>query len=341
MGVPLKQIGKISAYIAKQRIKGRRRYPLILMLEPLFRCNLNCPGCGKIQYPVEILRKDLSLEECFRAVDECGAPVVSVAGGEPLLYPQIDRLIQGLLKRKKFVYLCTNAILLREKLDLFRPSVYLTFGIHLDGLEKAHDRSVHRRGVFKEAVGAIQEAKKRGFRVTTNTTVFDGTDPQEIINLFDELTRLKVDGMILSPGYAYESAPDQNRFLKRHGTKELFRKILGPDGRGKKEWTLNHSHLYLEFLVGKHDYDCTPWGSPNYSMLGWQRPCYLMAEGGYAKTFRELMENTDWSRYGSKSGNPRCADCMVHSGYEPSAVTDSMTSLRKSVKSFLTSLGIK
>jgi hopanoid biosynthesis associated radical SAM protein HpnH len=311
------------------------------MLEPLFRCNLACPGCGKIQYPAEILRKNLTPEQCFKAVDECGAPVVSVAGGEPLLHPQIDQIIQGLIDRKRFIYLCTNAILLEKNLHKFKPSVYLTMSIHMDGLEELHDKAVDRRGVFKQAIGAIRAAKKLGFRVTTNTTVFDGTDPEEIIGLFDRLTEMKVDGMMVSPGYAYEKAPDQDHFLKRENTKKLFSKILGENGKRNKKWKFNHSPFYLEFLTGKHDYDCTPWGNPNYSVLGWQRPCYLMAEGGYAQTFQELMEQTEWSRYGCKSGNPKCRDCMVHSGYEPTAVNDSMTSIPKTIKSLAAALGIR
>ncbi|MBI1870076.1 MAG: adenosyl-hopene transferase HpnH [Chlamydiae bacterium] len=341
MGVPLKQIFKVGAYVTRQRLKGSKRYPLVLMLEPLFRCNLACPGCGKIQYPTEILRKNLTPEQCFKAVEECKVPVVSVAGGEPLLHPQIDEIINGLIARKKFVYLCTNAILLERNLHKFKPSAYLTLSIHMDGLEELHDKAVDRRGVFKQAMNAIEAAKKAGFRLTTNTTVFDGTDPQEMINLFDKLTESGVDGMMVSPGYAYEKAPDQEHFLKRNKTKVLFSKILGENGRGKRSWKFNHSPLYLEFLTGKHDYDCTPWGNPNYSVLGWQRPCYLMAEEGHVQTFQELMNETQWSRYGCKSGNPKCVDCMVHSGYEATAVNDSMTRVSKTIRSLLGVLGLR
>jgi hopanoid biosynthesis associated radical SAM protein HpnH len=341
MSVPVRQVLKVGSYVLRQRLKKNERYPLVLMLEPLFRCNLACPGCGKIQYPAEILRKNLTPEQCFKAVEECGAPVVSVAGGEPLLHPQIEEIIQGLIQRKKFVYLCTNAILLEKNLHKFKPSVYLTLSIHMDGLEELHDKAVDRKGIFKKAISAIRAAQEKGFRITTNTTVFDGTDPQEIINLFDELSELKVDGMMVSPGYAYEKAPDQDHFLKREKTKNLFSKILGENARGKRRWKFNHSPFYLEFLTGKHDYDCTPWGNPNYSVLGWQKPCYLMADGGYAKTFQELMSQTEWSRYGCKSGNPKCVDCMVHSGYEATAVNDSMTSFPKSIKSLTAALGIR
>jgi len=341
MGVPLKQVFKVGAYVAKQKLKGNKKYPLVLMLEPLFRCNLACPGCGKIQYPSEILRKNLTPEQCFNAVEECGAPVVSVAGGEPLLHPQIEEIVKGLIDRKKFVYLCTNAILLEKNLHKFKPSVYLTMSIHLDGLEELHDKAVDRKGIYTQAVSAILAAKKAGFRVTTNTTVFDGVDPKEITGLFDKLTELKVDGMMVSPGYAYEKAPDQEHFLHRNKTKKLFSQILGENGRGKKEWRFNHSPLYLEFLAGKHEYDCTPWGNPNYNVFGWQKPCYLMAEAGYAKTFNELISETEWSKYGCKSGNPKCQDCMVHSGYEATAVNDSTTSFSKGLKSLAGALGLR
>ncbi len=340
MGVPIRQIAKVGGYVLKQRLQKRKRYPLVLMLEPLFRCNLACPGCGKIQYPAEILRKNLTPEQCFHAVEECGVPIVSVAGGEPLLHPQIEEIIQGLIERKKFIYLCTNAILLEKHIHKFKPSVYLTFSVHMDGLENLHDKAVDRKGVFKQAVSAIQTAKAKGFRVTTNTTVFDGTDPQEIINLFDRLTELEVDGMMVSPGYAYEKAPDQEHFLKRGQTQKLFSNILNANGSSlRKRWKFNHSPFYLEFLMGKQDYECTPWGNPNYSVLGWQKPCYLMAEAGYAETFQELLEATEWSKYGHKSGNPKCENCMVHSGYEPTAVNDSVTSFRKSVRSLASALG--
>jgi len=345
VSTPLGQVLKVGAYVMKQQFKGRKRFPLVLMLEPLFRCNLACPGCGKIQHPTEILRKHLSPQQCFDAVEECGAPIVSVAGGEPLIHPQIEEIVQGLIERKKFIYFCTNAILLTKNLHKFKPSPYLTFSIHMDGTEEIHDHAVDRKGVFKQAVEGIQLAKKMGFRVMTNTTVFDYVKPQDMVDLFDEMTEIGVDGMMVSPGYNYEKAPDQDHFLKRENTAKLFREIFLRNGKGnhsssKKRWQFNHSYLYLEFLQGKHDYDCTPWGNPNYSLLGWQRPCYLMAEGGYATTYQELLDTTDWSKYGHKSGNPKCADCMVHSGYEPSAVSDSMSSPKKAIKSLLSSIGL-
>jgi hopanoid biosynthesis associated radical SAM protein HpnH len=323
MAVQWQQAIAVGTYILRQRLQGNKRFPLVLMLEPLFRCNLACPGCGKIQHPLEILKQHLSPEDCFRAVDECGAPVVSIPGGEPLLHPQIGEIVEGLVARRKFVYLCTNGILLEEKLHLFEPSPYLTFSVHLDGLKELHDQCVNREGIFETAVKAIKTAKTKGFRVTTNTTVFDGAKPEEMQEFFSFLESLNTDGMMISPGYSYEWAPDQEHFLKREQTKALFREILKPWKDGKKKWNFNHNPLFLDFLMGEKDYDCTPWGSPSYSVLGWQKPCYLLNEG-YYQTFQELLDNTDWNSYGQKSGNPKCADCMVHCGYEPTAAMDAL-----------------
>lgn len=323
MAVQLQQALEVGKYLVTQRLKGRKRFPLVLMLEPLFRCNLACSGCGKIQHPVEILKKHLTPEECFAAVEECGAPVVSIPGGEPLLHPQIDEIVRGLVERKKFIYLCTNGILLEKSLDKFQPSPYLTFSVHLDGLRDWHDKCVDRKGVFDIAVKAIKAAKAKGFRVTTNTTIFEGANVQEMQDFFDFLETLGTDGMMISPGYSYEWAPDQSHFLKREQTKALFREILTPFKSGKKNWNFNHNPLFLDFLIGEQDYECTPWGSPSYSVLGWQKPCYLLNEGHY-KTFKELMEDTAWENYGRASGNPQCADCMVHCGYEPTAANEAM-----------------
>ena len=323
MAVQWQQALAVGQYIVTQRLKGRKRYPLVLMLEPLFRCNLACSGCGKIQHPVEILKRNLTPQECFAAVKECGAPVVSIPGGEPLLHPQIDEIVKGLVERKKFVYLCTNGLLLEKSLDKFQPSPYLTFSVHLDGLRKQHDKCVDRPGVFDKAVQGIRAAKAKGFRVTTNTTVFQGTDPKEMQDFFDFLATLDTDGMMISPGYSYEWAPDQEHFLGREQTKALFREILAPFKAKKKRWNFNHNPLFLDFLVGEKDYECTPWGSPSYSVLGWQKPCYLLNEGHYG-TFKELLEETNWDNYGRASGNPKCADCMVHCGYEPTAAVDAM-----------------
>ena len=323
MAVSLKQAAVIGKYVVEQKLRGRKKYPLTLMLEPLFRCNLACSGCGKIQHPVEVLRKHLSVEECFAAVDECGAPVVAIPGGEPLLHPQIDEIVRGLVARKKFVYLCTNAIRLEASLDKFEPSDYFSFSVHLDGLKPAHDHAVARDGIFDVAVAAIKAAKARGFRVTTNTTIFNGATPKEVQDFFDFATELGVDGMMISPGYPYEKAPDQEHFLHAEQTKALFREIMAPYTAKQKKWNFNASPLFLDFLVGDKDYECTPWGMPSYSLFGWQRPCYLVGES-YAKTYKELLDTTDWSAYGRKSGNPKCTDCMVHCGFEPTAAEDSM-----------------
>jgi len=323
MAIQLQQAIEVGKYLVAQRLKGRKQFPLVLMLEPLFRCNLACPGCGKIQHPKEILKQHLTPEQCFAAVEECGAPVVSIPGGEPLMHPQIDEIVKGLVERRKFVYLCTNGLLLEKSLDKFEPSPYLTFSVHLDGLQEQHDRCVDRKGVFETAVSAIRAAKAKGFRVTTNTTVFDGADPQEMQEFFDFLNTLDTDGMMISPGYSYEWAPDQDHFLKREQTKALFREILTPFKTGKRQWNFNHNPLFLDFLIGEKDYECTPWGSPSYSVLGWQKPCYLLNEGHY-DSFQELLDRTNWDNYGRKSGNPQCADCMVHCGYEPTAALDAM-----------------
>lgn len=323
MAINLLQALEVGKYIVGQRLAGHKQYPLVLMLEPLFRCNLACSGCGKIQHPAEILKQNLTPEQCFAAVEECGAPIVSIPGGEPLLHPQIDEIVKGLVERKKFVYLCTNGLLLEKSLDKFQPSPYLTFSVHLDGLQELHDKCVDRKGVFDTAVKAIRAAKARGFRVTTNTTVFEGTDPKEMQDFFDFIATLNIDGMMISPGYSYEWAPDRDHFLQREQTKALFREILAPYKARQKNWNFNHNPLFLDFLTGEKDYECTPWGSPSYSVLGWQKPCYLLNEGHYA-SFKELLDNTDWSEYGRGSGNPKCADCMVHCGYEPTAATDAM-----------------
>jgi hopanoid biosynthesis associated radical SAM protein HpnH len=322
--VPISQMWTVASYVVKQKLAGRKRYPLVLMLEPLFRCNLACAGCGKIQYPAHILKKELTPEQCFRAVDECGAPMVSIPGGEPLMHPKIGKIVEGLVARQKYIYLCTNALLLKEKIDLFKPSKYLTFSVHMDGQREHHDFSVCREGGYDAALEGVKEALRRGFRVTTNTTLFDGADPNSVRGFFDEMMELGVEGMMLSPGYSYDKAPDQKHFLGRARTRKLFRAILS---NRKKTWQFNQSPLFLEFLMGERHYACTPWGMPTYNIFGWQKPCYLLQDG-YADTFKELMESTAWQEYGTESGNPKCANCMVHSGYEASAVNDTFSSLR-------------
>ena len=321
MSVPLIQQIRVGAYIMKKRFSGERKFPLVLMLEPLFRCNLACPGCGKIDYPKEILNQRLSLEECLEAVDECGAPMVSIPGGEPLIHTEIKEIVEQIIARKKFVYLCTNALLLQKRLDDFTPSPYLTFSVHLDGLEEAHDKAVDQPGTFKRATEAIREAKRRGFRVNVNSTIFDGHPAKEIAEFFDFATHdLGVDAITVSPGYSYERAEDQEHFLNRTKTKNLFREIFRL-GKGRK-WRFSQSSLFLNFLAGNERYECTPWGNPTRNVFGWQKPCYLIGEG-YASSFRELMDETPWERYGT-GRYEKCADCMVHCGYEPTAVEDTL-----------------
>ena len=332
MAIPLIQQIRVGAYVLKNKLKGLERYPLVLMLEPLFRCNLACPGCGKIDYEDEILNKRLTVKECLNAVDECGAPVVSIPGGEPLLHREIGEIVKGITDRKKFVYLCTNALILEKRLHLFKPTPYLTFSVHLDGLEDEHDKAVAQDGVFKKAVSAIRKAKALGFRVNLNCTLFDQTPASEIARFFDFASQnLEVEGITVSPGYAYERAPNQEHFLNREKTKNLFRDVFR-FGKGRK-WRFSQSSLFLDFLAGNQSYKCTPWGNPTRNVFGWQKPCYLLAEG-YASSFQSLMEETDWNSYGT--GNyEKCADCMVHCGYEPTAVLDTLNHPLKALKTAL------
>jgi len=321
VGIPLLQAARIGTYVLRQHLSGRKRYPLVLMLEPLFRCNLACAGCGKIDYPDEILNQRLSYDECMTAIDECGAPVVSIAGGEPLLHREMPKIVEGYLGRGKFVILCTNALLLAKKIDDFKPHRSFTWSIHLDGNQAMHDKSVCQRGVYDKAVEAIRLAKSKGFRVSINCTLFNDADPAQVADFFDDMKALELDGITVSPGYAYERAPDQQHFLNRTKTKELFRGILAR-GNGGRKWPFSQSIMFLNFLAGNEAYHCTPWGNPTRTVFGWQKPCYLLGEG-YAKTFRELMDDTEWDKYGV--GNyEKCADCMVHSGFEASAVKDMM-----------------
>ena len=327
MTVPLVQSWRIARYVLGKRLRREHRYPLVLMLEPLFRCNLACAGCGKIDYPEETLQKRLSVDECLAAVDECGAPVVSIPGGEPLIHPEMPEIVRGIVARKRFVYLCTNAILLEKHLEKYEPSVYLTFSVHLDGLRDEHDAAVCREGVFDKAVAAIRAARARGFRVTVNSTLFQDAEPDRVAEFLDFAMELGVEGVTISPGYNYERAPRQDVFLNRQRSKELFREIFRrgkqPNASGRKRrWRFNQSPLFLDFLAGNQSYQCTPWGNPTRNIFGWQRPCYLMADAGYASSFRELMEETAWENYGV-GRHEKCAQCQVHCGFEPTAVNDS------------------
>jgi hopanoid biosynthesis associated radical SAM protein HpnH len=319
LSIPLLQKLHVGSYLVRQNLSGRKRYPLVLMLEPLFRCNLACAGCGKIDYPDEILNQRISVEDALQAVDECGAPVVSIAGGEPLLHKELPTIVKGIIARRKFVYLCTNALLMEKRMKDYEPSPYFVWSVHLDGDKEDHDKSVCQAGTYDRAVSAIKAAKARGFRCNINCTLFNNADPERMAKFFDDVMAMGVDGITVSPGYAYERAPDQQHFLNRQTTKQLFRDIF-KRGNGGKKWSFSQSGLFLDFLAGNQTYHCTPWGNPTRTVFGWQKPCYLVGEG-YAKTFKELMESTDWDSYGV--GNyEKCADCMVHSGFEATAVQD-------------------
>lgn len=330
MAVPMLQVVKVGAYVVKQHLLRRKRYPLVLMLEPLFRCNLACNGCGKIDYPDPILNQRLSVQECIDAVEECGAPVVAIAGGEPLLHREMPTIVGEILARKKFVYLCTNALLLEKKLDDYKPNPYFSFDVHLDGDRETHDAAVSQDGTYERAVAAIRKAKARGFRVSINCTLFDGADPERTARFFDDVMAMGVDGIMTSPGYAYERAPDQQHFLSRQKTRELFRDIFRHGRRRGSKWKFTQSPLFMSFLTGNETYNCTPWGKPLRNVFGWQRPCYLLGEG-YAPSFKALMEETDWDAYGT--GNyEKCANCMVHSGYESTAVMDAVAHPLKTMR---------
>ena len=329
MTMPLRQSMRIGAYLMRQKLARKDKFPLLVELEPLFACNLKCAGCGKIQQPHDVLKQRMPVAQAIGAIEECGAPMVSIAGGEPLMHPQLHEIVAELIKRKKYVFLCTNALLIPKHIDKFKPSRYFAWAVHIDGLAERHDQSVCKEGVFDQAVAAIKECQNRGFRVTTNTTFFNTDTPQTVIDVLNYLNDdLGVDEMMISPAYAYEKAPDQEHFLGVTETRELFRKAFADGNR--RRWRLNHSPLFLDFLEGKTDFACTAWGIPSYSLLGWQRPCYLMSDG-YVKTYAELIETTDWDAYG-RGKDPRCANCMAHCGYEPSAVLATMGSLKESLR---------
>lgn len=334
MSIPAVQVYRIGKYILEQKLKGNERYPLVLMLEPLFQCNLACAGCGKIDYPTDILRKRMSVEDALGAVDECGAPVVSIPGGEPLIHKEITQIVEGIVARRKFVYLCTNALLLEQKIEQFTPSPYLTFSIHLDGSKDRHDESVCREGTFDKAVSAIRKARELGFRVTANCTLFAGEDPEEVADFFDFAMQLGIEGITMSPGYSYEHAPRQDVFMGRRNSKQLFRDIFAIGRKRNSNWQFNQSSLFLDFLAGNQTYQCTPWSNPTYNVFGWQKPCYLLVDEGYATSFSELMEDTEWERYGTGL-NPKCDNCMAHCGYEGTAVEHTISNPMAALSAFL------
>lgn len=328
MAVPAHQAIALGFYLFKQRILGRKKYPLNLMLEPLFRCNLACPGCGKIQFPDEILKKHLSVEQALNAANECGAPMVTIPGGEPLIHPEIEKIVDGLLKQKRYVILCTNALLLERNLHKFKPDKRFTFSIHMDGYGEHHDHCVDRDGTYEIAVKAIKAALDKGFRVITNTTVFEGATIENLAKMFDHMTELGVEGFSISPGYSYEKAPDQEHFLSPHRTRAFFKQLLDYKRKNNKKWKFNNSPFFMEFLEGKREYECTPWGMPAYNVFGWQKPCYLLTNEGYTKTFKEYMEATEFEKFG-RGKNEKCSNCMTHCGYEPTAASDGISSIGK------------
>lgn len=315
MGIPTLQKWRIGTYLFRQLLARKKRLPLVLMLEPTFRCNLSCRGCGKIAHSAGVIDRQLSVEECTAAAEECGAPVVSIPGGEPLTHPGISRIVAALTARRRFVYLCTNALLVEKRLPEFTPSPYLTFSIHLDGDRERHDELVGRAGTFDAAVAAIRLLIARGFRVTTNTTFFSGDTPERAGRFFDRVMSLGVEGVTVAPGFGF-SGHDVGTFLSRSQSQQFFRALFDL-GRGRG-WRFNHSVLYLDFLAGLRTFDCTPWGTPTRNVLGWQTPCYLL-EDGTVQSYRELLETTDWERLGP-GRDPRCSDCRMHCGFEPSAV---------------------
>ena len=334
MGAALLQAYRVGRFIIEQKLKGNRRYPLVLMLEPLFQCNLACAGCGKIDYPDETLKQRMSVADALRAVDDCDAPVVSIPGGEPLIHKELPEIVAGIIARKKFVYLCTNAILLKSRLGDYEPSPYLTFSIHLDGNEATHDESVCRDGIFDKAVEALREARNRGFRVTINTTLFNGSDAREVADFFDYATGLGIEGITVSPGYSYDHAPRQDVFMGRRESKQLFRSIFSLGRKRGSRWRFNQSSMFLDFLAGNQSYQCTPWSNPTYNIFGWQKPCYLLVDDGYASSYRELMETTHWDRYGT-GRNPKCDNCMAHCGYEGTAVEDTFARPLRALSVFM------
>ena len=334
MAIPLLQMYRVGRYVATRRLRGDKRYPLVLMLEPLLQCNLACSGCGKIDYPKEVLQRRMSVADALKAVDECGAPVISIAGGEPLIHKEMPQIVAGITARRKFVYLCTNAILLSRHIDEYRPSPYLTFSIHLDGDRHRHDESVCQEGVFDKAVDAIRLARRNGFRVTINCTLFGGSDPDEVAHFFDAAMALGIEGITVSPGYSYQHAPRQDVFLARNASKQLFREIFKRRRARSRRWSFNHSALFLDFLAGNQSYQCTPWSNPTYNIFGWQRPCYLLTDEGSAPSYRALMEETEWERYGV-GRNPRCDNCMAHCGFEGTAVDEAFARPLKALRAAL------
>lgn len=339
MRYPLSLTSSMVGYIARKKFTRENRFPLVLMLEPLHACNLSCTGCGRIREYSTSMKDRLSVEECLDSVDQAGAPIVSICGGEPLIYPEIGRLVKEILRKRKHIYLCTNGMFIKKKLGEFRPTTRFFFNVHLDGMEKTHDRAVEREGVFKAAVEGIKLAKKAGFLVCTNTTIFRETDLGEIDELFSYLTRIGVDGFLLSPAYGYAAVQQTNPeaaseiFLTRQQIQAKFQEAT----KLFAKYRLMSSPVYLEFLSGKRDLSCTAWGNPTRNIKGWKGPCYLITDQHHA-TFRDLMDRTPWEKYGP-GNDPRCEHCMVHCGFEPTAALGVNGKLGDSLKMFLWQIG--
>ena len=322
MGRPLKMSMQIASYIGKHMLKGRRRFPLVTMIEILEQCNLRCDGCGRIREYKEDLDKKLSIDETVSVAEESGAPVVTITGGEPLLHPQVSSIVDNLIERGFYIYLCTNGLLLEDKLSSFTKSEKLAFAIHLDGTEEVHDGFTNNPGTYKTAMSALKKAKNAGYRVTTNTTIFKGSDPDDLHELFSELTEIGIEGIMLAPGYSYEAVEDQDQFLGRKESIEVFQEILDPEKT--KDFDFYNSPIFLDFLRGKTEYPCTAWAAPTYTVRGWRKPCYVIADE-HLDSVDELMEEELWNDYGV-GNDPRCESCMVHSGFDTASMIESLRS---------------
>ena len=314
MGRPIELAARLGWYILKNKIGRRKRFPLVTMLEPLEACNLSCEGCGRIREYEPVLDRVMSVDECMAAVEQSGAPIVSIAGGEPTLHPQIQDIVHGIIAKKRFVYLCTNGLLMERVMQSIPPSKYLCFVVHLDGMEEAHDRSVYRKGVFKIATKTIKAALNQGYRVTTNTTVFNGVDEKDLIEMFTMVTKMGVEGAMVSPGYHFETIPNQDLFISRQNARKVFRSLLTPS-RGIRFY---NNPLYLDFLRGAREYQCTAWSNPTYTVMGWREPCYLLGDR-HTQDIDDLYSDELWDRFGV-GNDPRCAHCLMHCGFESASI---------------------
>ena len=326
MARPLEMALRLGWYILKNKARGRRRFPLVTMLEPLEACNLACEGCGRIREYEAVIDRTVSLEKCLAAVEESGAPIVSIAGGEPTLHSQIHDIVNGITARKKFVYMCTNALLMDRVMKNIPPSKYFCFVVHLDGMEEAHDKSVYRKGVFKMAIRGIETALAKGYRVTTNTTVFNGCDEDDLIEMFTLVTKMGVEGAMVSPGYQFKFVPNQELFVSRQAARKIFKNVLDP----KRKIRFYNNPLYLDFLRGDRDYSCTAWSNPTYTVMGWREPCYLLGDR-HTQDVNDLFKDEVWDRYGVGT-DPRCANCMMHCGFESASVFGALSSPRDAIR---------